>query len=198
MAIYLIACQVRWLPYSLSNWRFSFLLSCLISCVGVVWFVFHVLQLPPIRFTQKRNLCCISRSTMKHLESLDWKSDVLKVHVWWFLNWIHRSSQLCSLMSWHKHKAQKEAFFLWLVIRKAVAMNGMDESRQRLIRVAFIVARNLWSQCNIDFTFAHWLNKCDAMWLTSFANSLPKEVILALVVLFRLCNAILINNLANH
>ena len=28
--------------------------------VGVIWFVFHVLQFVPIRFTQQ-NLCCISK-----------------------------------------------------------------------------------------------------------------------------------------
>ena len=35
-------------------------------CVGVIWFRFHVLQLPLIRFTQQ-NSCCISKSTMKRI-----------------------------------------------------------------------------------------------------------------------------------
>ena len=34
-----------------------------IRYVGVIWFIFHVLQLLPIRFAPK-NLCCISKSTM--------------------------------------------------------------------------------------------------------------------------------------
>ena len=37
---------------------------------GVMWFVFHVLQLLPIKFTQQ-NLCCISKSIMKHMQKLD-------------------------------------------------------------------------------------------------------------------------------
>jgi hypothetical protein len=41
---------------------------------GVIWFIFHVLQLLPIRFTQQ-NLCCINISMMKHLQEPNWKSD---------------------------------------------------------------------------------------------------------------------------
>ena len=33
--------------------------------VGVIWVVFHVLQLLPLRFTQQ-NLCCTNKSTIKH------------------------------------------------------------------------------------------------------------------------------------
>ena len=40
--------------------------KCHLRYVGVIWFVFHVLQLLPIRFTQQ-NSCCISKSMIKHL-----------------------------------------------------------------------------------------------------------------------------------
>ena len=33
--------------------------------VGVMWFIFHVLQFPSIRFTQQ-NVCCTCKSMMKH------------------------------------------------------------------------------------------------------------------------------------
>ena len=36
--------------------------------MGVIWFVFHVLQLLPVRFTQM-NVCRISKSTMKQLQN---------------------------------------------------------------------------------------------------------------------------------
>ena len=49
---------------------------------------------------------CISKSTMKHMQKPDCKSDppwssygYREVHVCWFLNRIHRSSQSCSLLS---------------------------------------------------------------------------------------------------
>ena len=38
-----------------------------IRYVGVIWFLFHVLQLLPIRCTQQ-NSCCISKSTMKNMQ----------------------------------------------------------------------------------------------------------------------------------
>ena len=38
--------------------------------VGVVWLIFHVLQLLLIRFTQQ-NSCCISMYTMKHMQKPD-------------------------------------------------------------------------------------------------------------------------------
>ena len=38
--------------------------------VGVSWFVFHVLQLLPITFTQQHS-CCNSEFMMKHLQKLD-------------------------------------------------------------------------------------------------------------------------------
>ena len=47
----------------------------LIRYVGVNWFVFHVLQLLLIRFTQQ-NSCCIRKSSMKHLQKPDPKSDL--------------------------------------------------------------------------------------------------------------------------
>ena len=43
-----------------------------LMCGVVIRFVFHVLQLLLIRFTQ-HNLCCISNSMMKHQQKLDWK-----------------------------------------------------------------------------------------------------------------------------
>ena len=45
-----------------------------LRCVGVLQFVFNILQLLSIRFTQ-RNLCCFSKSMMKHMQKLDWKWD---------------------------------------------------------------------------------------------------------------------------
>jgi hypothetical protein len=47
----------------------------LLRYAGVIWFVFHVLQLLLIRFIQQ-NSCCISKSTMKHLQNTDWKLDL--------------------------------------------------------------------------------------------------------------------------
>ena len=51
-------------------------------------------------------LCCVDKSTMKHLQKPNWQLDLrlfsyrlLEVHVCWFLNWIHSSYQLCSLLS---------------------------------------------------------------------------------------------------
>ena len=41
----------------------------------VVWFVFHVLPVLPISFTQQ-NSCCINESRMKHMQKPDKKSDV--------------------------------------------------------------------------------------------------------------------------
>ena len=42
--------------------------------VGVIWcFLFHVLQLLPIRFTQQM-VCCTNKPTMKHLQEPDWES----------------------------------------------------------------------------------------------------------------------------
>ena len=38
--------------------------------VGVIWFIFNVLRLLSIRFTQP-NLCCISKSMMKHEQKSD-------------------------------------------------------------------------------------------------------------------------------
>ena len=43
--------------------------------VDVLWFIFHVLQLLLITCTQPK-LCCLSRSTMKHLQIPNWKSDL--------------------------------------------------------------------------------------------------------------------------
>ena len=57
------------------SWDHSNSAGVSIRCVGVIWFTFHVLQLPRIRFTQ-HNLCCISLSTMKHVQKPNWKSDL--------------------------------------------------------------------------------------------------------------------------
>ena len=38
--------------------------------VGVIRFLFHVLHILPIRFTEQ-NLSCIRKSTMKHMQELD-------------------------------------------------------------------------------------------------------------------------------
>ena len=61
----------------------------------------------------------------------------------------------------------------------------MDKPRQRLIRVAPIVARQLWSRRSTSFAAALWLNKHGIMHLTSFGNSLLKEVTLPLKNLFQ-------------
>ena len=42
--------------------------------MGDIRFMFHVLQLLPIKFTRE-NLCCISTSTMQHPQVLDKKLD---------------------------------------------------------------------------------------------------------------------------
>ena len=39
--------------------------------VGVIWFVFHALQLLPIIFTQPNSWCIISKYIMEHLQSSD-------------------------------------------------------------------------------------------------------------------------------
>ena len=36
--------------------------------LGVIWFVFHILHVLLMRFTEQ-NLCCISKSTMEHLQN---------------------------------------------------------------------------------------------------------------------------------
>ena len=41
--------------------------------VGVIWFVFHVLQLIPIRFT-KQNTCCISKRIIYKSRIENWTS----------------------------------------------------------------------------------------------------------------------------
>ena len=72
--------------------------------VGVIGFVLHLLLLT--RFTQQ-NLCCISKSTMKHMPKQDWKSGLpwfaygyeTFVFVDFLAGYICRSSQLCSLPS---------------------------------------------------------------------------------------------------
>ena len=75
-------------------------LAILPACYGLCVILFHVLHLVPIGFTRP-DLCCISKSTMKHLQKSDckldlpWQSACLLTHY----SWIHRSSQLCSLLS---------------------------------------------------------------------------------------------------
>ena len=45
----------------------------LLRCVGVICFLFNVLQLLPLGFThqKKRNSCCFTKSRMKHLQNPD-------------------------------------------------------------------------------------------------------------------------------
>jgi hypothetical protein len=62
--------------------------TSILRCVGVIQFVFHVLQLQPIRFTQ-RNLCCNNNSLMKH------QQNCMLVE---FLHWQHKFSQKRSLL----------------------------------------------------------------------------------------------------
>ena len=76
-------------------------LKLALRCVGVIWFVFHVLQLLLIRCTQQ-NSYCISKYMMNVIAKLEPLTSELRlsdVHVCWFLSWMHRSSQLCSLLS---------------------------------------------------------------------------------------------------
>ena len=56
-----------------------------IRYVRVIWFIFHVLQLLPIRFKQQ-NVCCNSKSTMQHQQSLDWNTYLPQVHACWSLS----------------------------------------------------------------------------------------------------------------
>jgi len=53
--------------------------------VGVIWFIFHVLQLLPIR-SKQQNVCRNSKSTMQHQQNLDWNSDLPQVHACWSLS----------------------------------------------------------------------------------------------------------------
>ena len=73
-----------------------------------VWF-FHVSQLLPIECAQ-RNVCCNSKSTMKHQQKLDWMLDLPlfnyiyhKVHVWWFFLFYTRVSTMFVLWSSSDH-----------------------------------------------------------------------------------------------
>ena len=67
--------------------------------------IFNVFQLLTPRFAQQ-NLCCINKSTMNHWENLPIENEtslelitVSKVHVCCFLKWIHKFSQLCSILN---------------------------------------------------------------------------------------------------
>ena len=70
--------------------------------VGAIWFLFHVLQLLLIRLAQQ-NSCCISKSMMKHMQTPDckmvfpWLSYDYQKCMFVDVNWIYRSSLLCSL-----------------------------------------------------------------------------------------------------
>ena len=55
-------------------------------------------------------------------------------------------------------------------------MSGAVGSQRRLIRVVFIVTRNMWSQWSTYSFIAHWSNKCGAMQLISCGHSLPRKV----------------------
>ena len=50
----------------------SLVLDHTVRYVGVIWFIFHVLQFLTIRFTQQNSHYIIT-STMKHLQKPDWK-----------------------------------------------------------------------------------------------------------------------------
>jgi hypothetical protein len=76
----------------------------IIKICGCYLVVFH-LYLLLIIFTQ-RNLCCIRKPTMKLQQTSYWKLDLSQFsYGYWkcmfvdFLNWMHVSSQLCSLSS---------------------------------------------------------------------------------------------------
>jgi hypothetical protein len=91
-----------------------------------------------------------------------------------------------------------EMIKLYSFIRHKWWRDGVDKSWQRLMRVAPIVAHWLWSRWTTNTSIAFWLNKCAAMRVTSFGNSLLKEVTLALKNIFQWHSASLINLLAYH
>ena len=74
--------------------------------VGVVQLVFQALQLLPFTFTQQSGTCCISKiydeaspKTGLKIEPALLYLCLFQVHVCWFINLVHRSSQLCQLLS---------------------------------------------------------------------------------------------------
>ena len=70
--------------------------------MGVVWFVFHILQFLLIRFTQQ-NLRCMSKSAMEHLQTPDWKSNLPKFSSGdgkcMFVDFFNKIHEMCSLSS---------------------------------------------------------------------------------------------------
>ena len=79
--VYILIWSSNWIDANYHSQSFILLSSLLrkemnvvyivtIRYVGVIWFAFHILQLLPIRITQQ-NACCISKSTMKHLQITD-------------------------------------------------------------------------------------------------------------------------------
>ena len=75
-----------------------------VSHVVVMWFIFHVLQLLPIRFTQQ-NLSCINNSTMTRHQKSDLKADIPLLSYGYRKCMLvdsftrNRFSQMCSLWS---------------------------------------------------------------------------------------------------
>ena len=69
-----------------------------IRYVGVVWFVFHVLQILSIRLIQQ-SFCCISKSTMTYQHKLDSESNLpfFGYGFWKYMFVDSWSAQLCSL-----------------------------------------------------------------------------------------------------
>jgi hypothetical protein len=76
--------------YSFVRWRTCYgvtvlgtrtILLFLAQCmyVGVIWLLFHVLQLLPIVFT-RQNSCCVSKPTMKRMQKPYWKLDLPCFH----------------------------------------------------------------------------------------------------------------------
>ena len=82
-----------------------------------IWFLSHVLNLLPVRFTQQ-NSRCIRKSAMKHMEKPDRKSDFpcfsygyQKCMFVDFSTAYTRFSQLCSLRSVEKFIVFEHAYF---------------------------------------------------------------------------------------
>ena len=109
--------------------------SCGITCVvyfAILTFryvgVFHVLQLLLVTFAQQ-NLCCISKSMMKHLWKLDKKIEPLLIWLWLFEvyvvdfftrynsppNYIHCWVQ-CSYYYWRCSPTYLKCVSLWCLL----------------------------------------------------------------------------------
>ena len=56
----------------------------------------YSIRFPCSATSTQPNSWCVRKSVLKYMHKPDWKSEV---HDCWFLNWVHRSSRLCSLLN---------------------------------------------------------------------------------------------------